>query len=257
MQHERGYLIPAINTADVDYIAMAKILADSIKHYHPNAKIAIMTNDLVADPVFDFVCALPYGDQNPDGNWKLSNDWQVFAASPFRQTIKLEADMLLTSPFDHWWTLFENRDVAISLGCRDIYDRTATSRYYRAVFDNNQLPDVYNAITYWRVSQTAQEFFKLVRKIFEQWTDFKTFLKYPDDIPTTDVVYAMAAMIMGPELVTLPKGYGPTIIHMKQRIIGTKTPNWDHELVWEKDPFRIQALVQSGMLHYNIKGWQP
>jgi hypothetical protein len=188
----------------------------------------------------------------------FANDWQCFAASPYRQTVKLEADMICASPVDHWWTMFENRDVVISQGCRDYYDRPSVARHYRKIFDDNQLPDVYNAITYWRVSKTAQEFFQLVRMIFEHWNQYRTLLKFPDDKPTTDVVYAVAATIMDPETVTLPLGLGPTIVHMKQRIIGTNTEDWTQELVWEHtDPgLRINTVAQWGMVHYYNKDWQ-
>lgn len=238
---ERGYLIPAINTDSIDYEKCARRLADSIRDFHPDANITILTTQ-----------DLPFGDQT---GW--ANDWQVFAASPYRQTIKLEADMMAAGPIDHWWTLFEKRDVVISLGCRDYYDEPAQSRAYRRVFDANGLPDVYNAITYWRLSNTASEFFQLVRKIFENWKDFKGLLKFPDDKPSTDLVYAMAAQIVGPESVTLPISAGPTIVHMKKHIIKTKTDDWTKELVWEHtDPgLRINTIAQHGMVHYYIKDW--
>ena len=210
---ERGYLIPAIDTDSVDYLSCAVQLARSIRQWHPSANIAVMSVKRCSDPVFDHVIPLPYGDQGG-----FANDWQVFAASPYRQTIKLEADMLCASPIDHWWTLFEQRDVVVSQGARTFYDQPAVSRYYRKIFDENNLPDVYNAVTYWRLSATAKEFFDLVRQIFEQWNEYKTLLKFPDEQPTTDVVYAMAAVIMGTEKVTLPKGLGPNIVHMKRYI---------------------------------------
>ena len=236
---ERGYLIPAIG--DV-YVACAEQLADSIRQFHPNANITILNQE-----------QLPYG--NAGG---YANDWQCFAASPYRQTIKLEADMIATSPVDHWWTLFENRDVVISQGCRDFYDKPAKSRYYRKIFDQNNLPDVYNAITYWRVSKLAQEFFQLVRQIFEHWDQYKTLLKFPDEQATTDVVYAMAAQIMGPETVTLPAGVGPQIVHMKRHIIPTRTNDWTKELVWENtNPgLRINTIAQTGFVHYHVKNWR-
>jgi hypothetical protein len=120
------------------------------------------------------------------------------------------------------------------------------------------LPDVYNAITYWRLSKTAQEFFQCVRNIFENWKDFKTLLKFPEELPSTDVVYAMAATILGPECVTLPAGYGPQIVHMKKGIIPTHTNNWANELVWENtDPgLRINTIAQYGFVHYNNKEWR-
>jgi hypothetical protein len=182
----------------------------------------------------------------------------VFRASPYRQTIKLEADMIAASPVDHWWSMFEKRDVVISTGCRNFYDQPAASRYYRKLFDENNLPDVYNAITYWRLSKTAQDFFSLVEKIFTNWNSYKTLLKFPEEIPSTDVVYAMAAVIIGPELVTLPAGLGPTIVHMKQHMIATHTDNWTQELVWENtDPgLRINTVAQWGLVHYHNKQWR-
>lgn len=191
---------------------------------------------------------LPYGDLGG-----FANDWQCHWLSPYRQTIKLEADMWCASPIDHWWTLFEHRDVVISQGCRDFYDQPGQSRFYRKIFDNNNLPDVYNAITYWRVSRTATEFFKLVRDIFEQWDSYRTLLKFPDELPTTDVVYAMAAVIMGVENVTLPAGLGPTIVHMKTKMIPTISENWMEELVLEHNPLRINTVAQWGLVHYHIK----
>ena len=237
--HERGYLIPAINTDTVDYEACAHKLADSIRSFHPKANITILTRD-----------QLPFGDQGG-----YANDWQCFHVSPYRQTIKLEADMLAAGPVDHWWAMFESRDVVISTGARNFYDSITAVRDYRKIFDANNLPDVYNAITYWRFSDTAQKFFTQVRKIFEHWPSYRTLLKFPDDDASTDVVYAMAAVILGTENVTLPPGLGPSIVHMKRRIIGTQQDDWTRELIWETDPIRVQTVAQWGFFHYHVKDW--
>jgi hypothetical protein len=249
--HERGYLIPAIDTDTVDYLSCAIQLAESIRQWHPNANIAVISTKRCSNPVFDHVIPLPYGDQ---GGW--ANDWQCFYASPYRQTVKLEADMIATSPVDHWWSLFEHRDVVISQGARTFYDQPTESRFYRKIFDQNNLPDVYNAITYWRISKTAQDFFQLVKHIFEQWNNYKKLLKFAEDTPSTDVVYAMAAQIMGSEQVTLPAGFGPTIVHMKRHINPIQTDDWTQELVWESDPVRINTVAQWGLLHYHRKDWR-
>ena len=234
---ERGYVIPAIGPV---YKDCAEQLAHSLRQFHPAANVTIVTADM-----------LPYGDL---GGW--ANDWQMFAVSPYRQTIKLEADMIVASPVDHWWTLFELRDVVISQGCRDFYGQQSSVRTYRKCFDVNHLPDVYNAVTYWRLSSTAKEFFDLVRQIFEHWTEFRKLLKFADDQPSTDVVYAMAAKIMGPERVTLPVGIGPSVVHMKRGINPIKTDDWTQELIWESDPFRINTIAQTGFVHYHVKEWR-
>lgn len=236
---ERGYVIMAIDREGAHYTACANRLVDSIRSWHPDVNITVITgNDL------------PHGDLGG-----YANDWQCWQVSPYRQTIKLEADMIAAGPMDHWWTLFEHRDVVISEGARNFYGHRTNCRKYRKIFDANGLPDVYNAITYWRVSQTAQEFFRLVRTIFSHWNAYKNLLKFPDDDPTTDVVYAMAAVIMGRELVTLPTGIGPTIVHMKSGINPIQTSDWTQELTWETDPARINTVAQWGLVHYHVKDW--
>ena len=235
---ERGYLIPAVGE---EYIDCAQRLANSILKFHPKANITIVDRSM-----------LPHGDQGG-----YANDWQMFQISPYRQTIKLEADMIAAGPIDHWWTLFEKKDVVISQGCRNFYDQPGVDRHYRRIFDANNLPDVYNAITYWRLSNTAQEFFGLVRSIFDHWADYRTLLKFPDDVATTDVVYAMAAQIIGVEKCTLPKDIGPQIVHMKKFINPIQGTDWTQELVWEHtDPgLRINTVAQHGFVHYHIKEW--
>ena len=236
MTYERGYVIPAIGD---QYVVCAQQLRDSILNLHPEANITIVTTGM-----------LPHGDQ---GDW--ANDWQMFSVSPYRETIKLEADMIATSAIDHWWTLFELRDVVISQGARTYQDEPAASRFYRKCFDANNLPDVYNAITYWRLSPTAKEFFDLVRNIFENWAEFRKLLKFAEDSASTDVVYAMAAQIMGPDRVTLPAGLGPSVVHMKRHINNLQGEDWTQELIWESDPFRINTIAQWGFVHYHRKEW--
>jgi hypothetical protein len=189
-----------------------------------------------------------------DNAW--ANDWLVYNQTPFRETIKLEADCVLASKCDHWWDLFRHRDVVVSTGCRTWHGGVGTSRVYRQCFDQNYLPDIYNAITYWRRSELAKNFFDTVRCIFENWNQFSKLLRYPESLPSTDLVYAMAAQIINPDLVTMPFSTYPKIVHMKQHHAGTHTQDWTQELVWEYDPLRIHTVAQWGLFHYHVKDWQ-
>jgi len=248
---EQGYIIPAFNVGKTDYVDCARALAKTLLMHNPTARICLLTNEKhAADPhLFAYTHTVEIDNENP-----FANDYLVFKNTPFRETIKLEADMLIAGPIDHWWTMFRHRDVVISTGCRNWRGEVSTARNYRAVFDNNHLPDVYNAITYWRLSETAKEFFELTHNIFEHWDQYKTLLKFPPDSPDTDLVYAMAAQIMGPEHVTMPFASYPQITHMKRHIAGTQTEDWTKELVWESDPLRVQTVAQWGAFHYNVKG---
>ena len=253
MQSERGYLITAQNAGSVDYVGCAIQLARSLRQFHPDAKIALLTDSTtVQSDQFDYHVNFTH----PLSDNPYANDWQVFGASPFRQTIKLEADMVIASEIDHWWAMLEHRDVVVSTGARDFYDEPATSRFYRKVFDANNLPDVYNAITYWRLSPTSQQFFQLVQRIFENWAEYKTLLKFSDEVPSTDLVYAMTAQILGPELVTIPFATYPQIVHMKRHMIPTQSDDWTQEITWESDPLRINTVAQWGAVHYHVKDWR-
>ena len=248
---EQGYLIAAWNSPTVDYFNCAKALAQTLKHWHPDARVCLVTDQDITDPVFDHVRVITRTNLHN----AYADDWQVFYQSPFRETIKLEADMWITSSIDHWWNLFRKRDLVISTGCKTWQGQSSTARNYRRVFDDNHLPDVYNAITYWRLSPTAKEFFGLVRNIFEHWTEYRKLLKFPEDVPSTDLVYAVAAHIIGPESVTLPFATYPKIVHMKRHHAGTQTEDWTKELIWEWDQgnLRVQTLAQSGAFHYHVK----
>jgi hypothetical protein len=236
---DRGFVIPAFNTRDVDYESCAVNLQNSILTYHPNANITILTNkDL---PVTELT--------------GQALDYFAYKLSPYRQTIKLEADMLMASPCMHWFDLVQHRDVCISTGCLDFYGNQSSTRYYRKFLDNNHLSDIYNAITYWRVSQTAHDFFTWCKRIFTNWQEYKKLVAFPDSEPSTDFVYAMAAQIIGPEHVTMPFASFPKIIHFKQHILKTHTYDWTRELIWEADPLRINTVAQWGAVPYHKKTW--
>lgn len=258
IQAEQGFVVVAVNSDSTDYVACARQLAASLHAWNADAKVCLISDREHQAPEFDHQIQLPWGDQDSRKHWKLSNDWQVWNASPYRQTIKLEADMLICGPIDHWWSMCQHRDVCISTGARDFYDRPALSRFYRRTFDNNNLPDVYNAIVYWRRSKTAQEFWSLCRQLFENWNQIRTLLKFSEADATTDVIYAIAAVILGPETVTMPWASYPKIVHMKKHMIGCATEDWTKELVWEyhNHCLSVQTVRQWGAFHYNIKTWR-
>jgi hypothetical protein len=257
VEFERGYLILASNTEQVDYVACARALAKSLRWWMPDCKICLVTDAAETDPVFDIVKPFPFGDQGVDSNWKLINDWQAYFASPFRETIKLEADMIINGSIDHWWQWFQHRDVVISQAARNYLNESSSNRAYRRLFDDNNLPDVYNAITYWRLSKTAQEFFFYVKTFFENWIAVRQTLKFCDSIAAnTDMIYAMVAKYMGVENVTMP-GTWPNIVHMKSAINFLKNDlvPWNDEFVYElvDGRLRINTIEQLWPVHYHNK----
>lgn len=259
--HEKGYLILAVNT-DVDYVRCARLLSRSLKFWHPDSLVCLLTDQKIDnDNDFDIVKTLPYKNQATKDN-PYANDWQCFFASPFRETIKLEADMLIAGDIDHWWTLLRNKELVISTGAVDYKNQPVVSTKYRRAFEANNLPDVYNAFTYWRLSAFSKDFFMEVKHIFSNWKTYTQKLKNMPPTPDTDLAYAIASTMLGVEHCVLPDTDYPHIVHMKSAI--AQTPQeWYKSLTWEIDQgqVRVNGYTQSPLWHYHhkhlVKDFEP
>lgn len=228
-----------------DYVKCAKALELSIKNVMPDAKVTIVTTEM-----------LPYGDQAPDTFWKLQNDWQVYEASPYEYTIKLEADMYLPRSIEHWWDILKDRDLVVSTHIRNFKQEISDVVAYRRFITDNKLPDTYNGITYFRKSDLAEKFFNIVRDVFENWEEYKKTLKCNvTEIATTDWAYAIAAHILGAENTTLPQFDSMSMVHMKQFINNLPTEKWTDTFIHELYPhtFRINTMAQMYPVHYHVK----
>jgi hypothetical protein len=262
---QQGFLTIAQNTENVDYLQLAYVQAMSVKLTMPGSKYAVLvdanTLSCVTDKhrrVFDYVIEMPVDDAK-DLTWKLANEWQICGLSPFKETIKLESDLIFTRSIDHWWTLFRLRNVVISLGCKDYQGQTGTSRRYRRVFDDNNLPDVYTGLMYFRYSQEAYEFFEIIKACYRHWDIVSAQLKnYRDEQPTTDLVFAVAAKHMGLETCTLPSVDFINFAHMKNAInCWPESTPWPEMVVSELDlpMIRINNVNQYHPFHYQDKNW--
>ena len=222
---DTGYCIVAFSDDDT-YYDCAVTLAKSLKHFHPDAKVCLITNiDCEVDAVFDFC-------RKVEDLGGFNNDTWVYRLSPFHETIKLEADMLVAGPIDHRWTYLRNFEVWVSTGCRNFKGEVATSRYYRKIFDQNNLPDVYNAITYFKVSKTAVLFFRQIEHLMRNWSSVQKSLVSGSDQPlNTDLAYAIAIRMLGEEKFT--SNVGPSIVHMKPKINDLPSYEWTNDLIWE------------------------
>lgn len=262
-----GFLTFAQNTDAVNYLELAYLQALNIKATNPQFKYAVIvddyTNSLIDDKhkkVFDYTIPIQRDYNKPDSEWKLANECQCYGLSPFKETIKVESDLLFTGNIEHWLTAFRFKDVVLSTGCKTYRNELSTNRAYRKFFDDNNLPDVYNGIMYFRRSQTAFEFFKLAEKILLNWDDIKEkgVKNCREDTPSTDVLYAVTAQLFGIENCTLPSFDFINFVHMKPHIQGWNINNhWYETIMYEQDGdiIRVNNLNQYGPVHYYDKGF--
>jgi hypothetical protein len=257
---ESGFLTLAINSDTTDYLRLAYLQALNIKATQKMNRCSVIVDELTMSKVEDkhravFEHIIP--TNKVEGNGPYANEWHVWWLTPYKETIKLESDLLFTRSIDHWWDTFRLRDVFMSHGCKTYQQTTGTSRKYRQVFDDNQLPDVYNGLMYFRYSEKGKQFFECARQIFENWDAVKAELKGCDDQhPSTDVVYALATKIV--EECHIPTMGFVNFVHMKSGMQGWSDDQpWTEYCVHERndDMIRINNVNQTHPVHYYEKSY--
>lgn len=221
----KGFCLLAQNNKDTNYIRQAYALAKSLHRYNDGQKISLITNDIVPDKwkePFDQIIPIPWTDSAEDSNWKIENRWKVYHASPYDETIVLEADMLILSDITHWWKELEKRDVFFVSNVRTYRDEIVTSRYYRKTFDANKLPNLYSALHYFKKGDRAKEFYNLLEIVVNNWELF--YGKYAKEEYqkwcSIDLCAAIVSKILDNEKdITDPSSY-ITFTHMKPRAQG-------------------------------------
>ena len=263
MRRDRGFVIVAQNNSDTDYLLCAEVLARSIKRVMPDESVTLLTDmksmelstaraDKHGTP-YDVTYAVPFKEFTND-TFRIATDCQVYEFSPYEQTIKLEADMFIPCDISWWFDVLKQRDLAIATTIRDHANKISKNRFYRKFIDANSLPDTYNAITYFKKSDTAKHFYSVVADVFLNWNKYKEIYTLTDNA-TTDEVYAIAASIIGVEHTIMPTFTEMSMIHMKNFIIGTELEDWTNQLTYEvtTDNFKIDTIPQLYPVHYQVK----
>jgi hypothetical protein len=260
-KEQQGFLTFAINTPQVDYGRLSYLQCLNVKATQRANSYAVIVDEATYNSfsnqqlnAFDYVIRLPEGfEQAP-----FTAEPYAFSLTPFKETIKLESDLLFTRSIDHWWTAFRLRDVCLSTGAKTYLGLPSAVRKYRQLFDANSLPDVYNGLMYFRYTKTAKLFFDLAGSIFRDWDGVKIYLKDLDLdlVPTTDVVYALTALILGEESVSIPSLDFINFVHMKSGFNGwSDVRSWLDTVMHERDGdiIRINNLNQYDPVHYYDK----
>lgn len=255
-KEQQGFLTLAYNSADTDYVELAYLQALSIKAVMPAAKVAVVTNASLTEKqkkVFDYVI------ECRETEWPMELEPELFWLTPFKETIKLEADLLITRNIDHWWHALRLRNIVLSTNCRNIEDNIVVDSEYRKFWVDNDLPNVYNGMMYFRYTQEATKFFNLARQLFKHYDSIKDHLKNcREEKPSTDVIYAITAKILGIEQCTIPSLDFFNFVHMKPHVQGWPGQvDWNELVVTEIDPpvIRINNLNQYNPVHYHVKHW--
>lgn len=231
---DKGYFTFVQNSPTVDYLNIAYLQGLSIKATQKINNYAIAvdkeTNKLITDEheeVFDRIIVMEEDDAEGD-DWKLANEWKAYHLTPFKETIKLDADILFPRNIDHWWKILQQKDICCTVNIRDIANNISTADKYRKLHKVNNLPNVYSGFTYFRYTETSKKFFRYVYAVFKNWAYFRDELLSDcrHEKANTDEAYAIAAMLLGEEECYNPASDIPTFVHMKGAINGWPDVDW-------------------------------
>ena len=266
-----GFLTFAQNTDNNDYLKIAYALALSIKATQSdNNKLSVVVTPETIIPdnyryIFDNVIEIPWGDEAEHSTWKLENEWKAYHLTPYQETIKLDADMLFMSDIKDWWNLLRTQNIMMCNTVETYRGEIITSDFYRKCFTKNHLPNIYTGMMYFKICDSSKEFFRLVQDIFQNWKEYFNEFLEPVTRPhhvSTDVVFALAAKILGEDNYTSPLPI-PRFVHMKTRLQNWRTlPGMDED--WTKYvpvSFTDDLILKIGRhkqvlpVHYHLKSF--
>ena len=228
----KGYFTFVQNSPTVNYLNIAYLQALSIKATQGINDYAIAvdakTKELITDEqlkVFDHVIDIPE-DEAKEG--KFENEWMAWYLTPFKETVKLDADILFTRNIDHWWKIMQQKDVCCTSKVRDYEGNISTDDTFRKLHKINNLPNLYSGFTYFRYTKFSRDFFNAVRDVFQNWPVLRdTILKEcKHETAHTDEAYAIAAVLVGEEDCYNAASDVPSFSHMKGPIQGWPLIDW-------------------------------
>ena len=248
----RGFVSTAIGA---DYLRMAYLQALSIKiTQHRESNYAVIVDSNTADlieskhqEIFDSIVII-------DDDWNFAREWEVRNLSPWKRTVKLDADMLFVNDIAHWWDSFENYKIFFTTNVENYKGEVVLDRWHRKLFDLNHLPDIYTAFYYFRDGEESAEFFELCAEISLNWNWFaqEFLIKNDNPNPRDDEIFAIAAQIYGVEHCTLPGALYPRFVHFKEPLNSLPVDKpWHEQLhVEHNDQLWIGHYPQRLPIHY-------
>jgi len=226
-EEQQGWLTFAQNSDTINYVKLAYLLALSVKATCKHNRFAIAVDPETEESItnkqrkaFDYIITIP--KDKP-----FYNEWRAWEVTPFKETFKVESDMLIPRSIDHWWHGCRLQDVVLTTQVRNYQGQISKSKYYRKLHEDNFLVTAYNGFMYFRHCEPVVAFFRNAKMVFENFSIYRDriLVGCSYDTPDTDVVYSIVAT-QSKTPCYIPLSY-PTFTHMKGPING-----WRHGMDW-------------------------
>ena len=260
----KGIVVLAQNNETDNYVEQSALLAMSLR-YHNDVPISLITNDQVPEEyvnLFDKIIPIPFGDSAKDSEWKVENRWKIYHASPYDETIVMDTDMLVLQNIDVWWNFLSNYEVFYTSNVLTYKGETANTSYYRKTFIDNELPNLFCGLHYFKKSDFAQQFYTWLELVVNNWETFYEQQLLASSRPkhvSMDVCTAIVTKILDCESVITNKvAKFPSFTHMKPYCQGWNTvqTSWQDQIgvyISKDGSTKLGNYAQTGILHYTEK----
>lgn len=177
---KQGYITLA-SSSDKNDLTEASLLAKSIKLNDKNREVCLVTDSYEKLPKhvesnFDYVVELPYGVYHNE-DFEV-NFWQVYYCTPFDENIYLRKQSLLLHNIDGMWENISVNDLFFPKFTVNFKDEQRDFLYYFKCHEKNNLEKYFTDIFYFKKSESAAEFFKILDPVMQNWRSVYTnFLK--------------------------------------------------------------------------------
>lgn len=254
----KGFLVLAQNSDSVDYIQQAYALALSIRWSQKTVtNISLATDDVVPEEyqsAFDKIISIPFGSSDNVSLYRAENRWKLYYASPYDETIVLDTDMLVLEDLDSWWKYCENYDIRYCNRIQNYKLETVQDKLHRKTFLANKLSCPYAALHYFKKSNSAYEFYKVLEFVCNNW-EWCWDKFAPDEYQkwlSMDLAVAVAIEITGAyDIVDVNNPM--QFVHMKPHLQGWKTLSsvWqDFVLTNFTNALTVSNIKQQKLFHY-------
>jgi hypothetical protein len=261
----KGFLVFAQNTNSVDYVQQAYTLALSIHNSQEEIKnISLITNSSVPNKyksVFDQIIPIPYFKEIKNSPFQAEHRYQLYSATPYNETIVLDADMLVLEDLSDWWEFCKDYNIKFCSKVKNYKQETITfDPFHRKSFIANKLSNPYFALHYFKKTEQAKTFYKVLEYVINNWElccgQFapKEYQKWT----SMDLATAIAIDILDMQDIVDP--INPLeFVHMKSMLQGWTMPptNWQDITVsyYTNKTLFVNNIKQGRIFHYVDKNF--
>jgi hypothetical protein len=195
-----GLVIIAINNELVDYVSMARWSAKRIQHFL-KMPTSLITDVDIDNDIFDHVIKIDpnnnnqkyYQDFDSVTEWYNQSRSDVYALSPYQQTLVIDADYVVNSQdinkiFDY------SGDFLCPQKAFDI--NTKEGQYFSTEFGQINMPMSWATMMFFRKSKYADAIFSVMAMIRDHWDHYRALYQISNNLYRNDYALSMALSIV-------------------------------------------------------------